>query len=84
MAFEELEPINKKKKKRRRSSFFEYKVEVPRKNADSLEKPKDLSEHKEVLPIKTYSKDPREDHEEAKDEEEAQKILEDIQANEES
>ncbi len=78
MAFEELEPVNKKKKKKkkRRSSFFEYKVEVPKKHFDSIEKAKQLSEHKEVLPIKTYSKHPREDHEEQQDEERAQKILE--------
>ena len=77
MVFEELEPVDKnKKKKRRRSSFFEYKVEVPRKNIDSIEKAKELSEHKEILPIQTYSKNPKEDQEREEAAEEAQKILE--------
>ena len=77
MVFEELEPVDKnKKKKRRRSSFFEYKVEVPKKHIDSIEKAKELSEHKEVLPIKTYSKNPKENQEKEEAEEAAQKILE--------
>ena len=77
--FEELEPVNKKRKKKR-SPLFEYKIEVPRKNIDSIDKPKGLTEHKEVLPLKIKLKEIKEEEkrEEGQSQEEAQKILDQL------
>jgi NAD-dependent SIR2 family protein deacetylase len=79
LSFEKLEPTGKKHKKKR-SSFFEYKVEVPKKNIDSMEKPKGLSEHKEILPLRIKLKQMKEKEKQEKEKakEDAQKILDQL------
>ena len=78
--FEELEPRFKKKQKKRSSSLFEYNVEIPKKNIDSMEKAKGLSEHKEIMPLKTKLKamKEREDKEREKSQDAAKKVLDEL------